>query len=272
MRQVVCDHEDRETYTYVHMQCIHSLMSIWLIPICVIPSYTHTVIPPFWHAWPSPTAGENHLAAQPQLPGQPGRPGAPHCQGALRLPCEGSGRSSLCVCCELPLPILPLHSLPPSLPPSALHCFIMYSLSLSLPPSLPPSLHPSIPPSLCSSIPSYLHPSVPPFLHTFITPSFHSSVPPSLPPSLQASTLEEINIRRGERVEILNDSRNWWLVKNYLGATGYLPSNLLEVIIPKKKSACELGGREKLPRKRGREGERERGREERRERNARNER
>ena len=37
-------------------------------------------------------------------------------------------------------------------------------------------------------------------------------------------------------MEVIDDSRNWWLVKNYLGRTGYLPSNLLDIVPPRKKS------------------------------------
>ena len=40
-------------------------------------------------------------------------------------------------------------------------------------------------------------------------------------------------------MEIVDDSRKWWKVKNYQDRVGYLPGNLLEVILPKKKSGCE---------------------------------
>ena len=53
---------------------------------------------------------------------------------------------------------------------------------------------------------------------------------------LQASTSQELNIHRGEQVEIIDDSRKWWKVKNYHGQVGYLAGNQLELILPKKKS------------------------------------
>ena len=54
---------------------------------------------------------------------------------------------------------------------------------------------------------------------------------------MQAAALEELSIHRGEKVEVLDDSKNWWMVKNRFGTTGYLPCNLLEVVPPKKKNA-----------------------------------
>ena len=33
----------------------------------------------------------------------------------------------------------------------------------------------------------------------------------------------------------MNDSHNWWLVKNFRGRNGYLPSNLLEIVTPRRR-------------------------------------
>ena len=59
----------------------------------------------------------------------------------------------------------------------------------------------------------------------------------------QASALEELSVHRGEKVEVLEDSRNWWQVKNRLGGTGYVPSNMLEVIVKKQKNVVPSGGK-----------------------------
>ena len=56
----------------------------------------------------------------------------------------------------------------------------------------------------------------------------------------QASALEELTIRRGEKVEVIDDSRKWWKVKNRFGSEGFVPSNLLEVVIYKKKSLSKF--------------------------------
>ena len=53
--------------------------------------------------------------------------------------------------------------------------------------------------------------------------------------------MQELSIHKGERVEIVDDSRKWWKVKNYQDRVGYLPGNLLEVILPKKKNGSEYG-------------------------------
>ena len=45
-----------------------------------------------------------------------------------------------------------------------------------------------------------------------------------------ASTLDEITVRKSEKVEVLDDSRNWWLVKNRMGLHGYMPANLLQML------------------------------------------
>lgn len=57
----------------------------------------------------------------------------------------------------------------------------------------------------------------------------------------QASALEELTVRRGEKVEVLDDSRNWWHVKNKLGATGYVPLNMMEVVVKKQKNSAVNG-------------------------------
>lgn len=78
---------------------------------------------------------------------------------------------------------------------------------------------------------------------------------------MQASALEELSVHRGEKVEVLDDSRNWWQVKNRFGATGYVASNMLEVIVKRQKNVAPSGGehcREKWERERGRQSERAR--------------
>ena len=57
--------------------------------------------------------------------------------------------------------------------------------------------------------------------------------------SYTATTLDELSLKQNERVEVLDDSRQWWMVKNRMGAKGYVPSNLLEVVQPKVVSRGE---------------------------------
>ena len=74
----------------------------------------------------------------------------------------------------------------------------------------------------------------------------------------QASALEELSVHRGEKVEVLDDSRNWWKVKNRFGATGYVASNMLEVIVKRQKNVAPSGGKRLREKERERERERER--------------
>lgn len=43
-----------------------------------------------------------------------------------------------------------------------------------------------------------------------------------------ASSLDEVTVKRSERVEVLNDSTNRWFVKNRMGTQGYVPAIVLE--------------------------------------------
>ena len=81
---------------------------------------------------------------------------------------------------------------------------------------------------------------------------------------MQASSLEELSVHRGEKIEVLDDSRNWWKVKNRFGATGYVASNMLEVLVKRQKNVTPSGGNSLS--EKGRERERGRGREKGRER------
>ena len=45
-----------------------------------------------------------------------------------------------------------------------------------------------------------------------------------------ATSDKELTITRGELVQVLNDTRNWWLVKNQRGSSGFVPSNMLELL------------------------------------------
>ncbi|XP_065901844.1 epidermal growth factor receptor kinase substrate 8-like isoform X2 [Dysidea avara] len=49
-----------------------------------------------------------------------------------------------------------------------------------------------------------------------------------------ASNPQELSISRGERVEVIDDSRKWWFVRNMVGGRGYVPSNMLELLPPKQ--------------------------------------
>jgi len=52
--------------------------------------------------------------------------------------------------------------------------------------------------------------------------------------SFEATNPQELTISRGERVEVLDDSRKWWMVKSRVGGCGYVPSNMLELLPPKQ--------------------------------------
>jgi hypothetical protein len=43
-----------------------------------------------------------------------------------------------------------------------------------------------------------------------------------------AGLLDELTVKRSEKVEVLNDSANKWLVKNRMGAQGYVPGYIIE--------------------------------------------
>lgn len=45
---------------------------------------------------------------------------------------------------------------------------------------------------------------------------------------------KELTITRGELVQVLNDTRNWWLVKNRQGRSGFVPGNMLELLSAKQ--------------------------------------
>ena len=75
---------------------------------------------------------------------------------------------------------------------------------------------------------------------------------------MQASSLEELSVHRGEKIEVLDDSRNWWKVKNRFGATGYVASNMLEVLVKRQKNVAPSGGNSLSEKGREREGEGER--------------
>ena len=39
---------------------------------------------------------------------------------------------------------------------------------------------------------------------------------------------QELDIRKSERLLLLDDSKTWWLVRNGANQTGYVPSNYVE--------------------------------------------
>jgi epidermal growth factor receptor kinase substrate 8 len=47
-----------------------------------------------------------------------------------------------------------------------------------------------------------------------------------------AANPKELTARKGEIVEILDDTRNWWNVRNAAGMTGFLPRTLLKQYVP----------------------------------------
>lgn len=55
----------------------------------------------------------------------------------------------------------------------------------------------------------------------------------------KASDLHELNINKGEKLTLLDDSQHWWQVMNSKGETGYVPSNFCK----KSKQVCLFDNR-----------------------------
>ena len=58
-----------------------------------------------------------------------------------------------------------------------------------------------------------------------------------------ATSEKELSITRGELVQVLNDTRNWWLVKNKHGSRGFVPSNMLELVSTTQASDASMQGK-----------------------------
>lgn len=51
---------------------------------------------------------------------------------------------------------------------------------------------------------------------------------------------KELTVRRGELIEILDWSKNWWRAKNFQGTVGYVPNNIVEEIDIEQRSLVEF--------------------------------
>ena len=39
---------------------------------------------------------------------------------------------------------------------------------------------------------------------------------------------QELDLKKGERLQLLDDSKHWWRVQNQHGCSGYVPSNYVK--------------------------------------------
>lgn len=69
----------------------------------------------------------------------------------------------------------------------------------------------------------------------------------------QATEPHELTISRGERLVVLDSSREWWVVQNEERQTGYVPSNYLKRIKFNLLSSIRSAFREVLRRHDGRD-------------------
>ena len=46
------------------------------------------------------------------------------------------------------------------------------------------------------------------------------------------ASIDELSVRRSEKIEILDDSSSRWYVKNRLGEQGYVPARYIEQLMP----------------------------------------
>ena len=58
-----------------------------------------------------------------------------------------------------------------------------------------------------------------------------------------ATSEKELSINHGEFVQVLNDTRNWWLVENKHGTRGYVPSDMLESVSMKQAKDASMQGK-----------------------------
>ncbi|XP_072774984.1 epidermal growth factor receptor kinase substrate 8-like protein 3 isoform X2 [Taeniopygia guttata] len=63
----------------------------------------------------------------------------------------------------------------------------------------------------------------------------------------QARNSQELSVRRGDTLQVLDQQRKWWLVRDERGDRGHVPGNILEPLPEPGHSARQVGGISPLP-------------------------